>query len=280
MLWMKSRGKVIYKAKTEPKLIFIDSLFDRLLVFIGYAICAATLIYLTILDITGRVHSHSIGGMIIVYAIQIPLLFFFLYALYLWPLQTDVIYENGFTTVMEGSLINLIRGGWFHRFEDVKKIKIINRRIDNETIEKKVLIYESMSEKPSATVYDKIKNGESTMFADDYFDIFVKTLKEKCPNAKWEYQELCIKSPQSIVKRRGVVEGNNEDGVSSGAWTPAEAYAVVMFTTLLFLYFFSKSIGADIILFVFASIIFTVVVSLIFIHAYMQCQSEHNEDDV
>jgi len=280
MLWMKSRGEVIYKAKREPKIFFVDSLFWRLFVFTGYAVGAFSLIYPTILHITGRVHFYSIEGMIIVYVIQTPLLFLCLYALYLWPFQTDVIYENGFTTLRESRLINLIRGGWFHRFENVKKIKIINRRIDNETIEKKVLIYESMSEKPSATVYDEIKNGESTMFADDYFDVFVKTLKEKCPNAKWEYQELCIKSPQSIVKRRGVVEGNNEDGVSSGAWTPAEAYAVVMFTTLLFLYFFSKSIGADIILFVFASIIFTVVVSLIFIHAYMQCQSEHNEDDV
>ena len=58
-------------------------------------------------------------------------------------------------------------------------------------------------------------------------------------------------------------EGNNEDGVSDGAWIFAIAYAVAMFTILLLVI----SIGADIIFFVCTSILLAVVLFLSWIYA-------------
>ncbi len=260
MFRRKERGKMIYRA--DLTVWIANTLHDQVYLFVASLWGISVLTYLLILDLTGRIKFYTIIGTIIWYFMAIPSLTFCIIALIHVPFTLDAIYEKGISST-EHTIIDFILGRTFHRYEDIRKVRICREHLDENTIWLEIKIYEKNRKKPATKYVEKIENGKPKYYKNKFLERLIDTLKKECPNAKWEYQELCIKSPQSIVKRRGVEEGNNEDGVSDGAWIFAIAYAVAMFTILLLVI----SIGADIIFFVCTSILLAVVLFLSWIYA-------------
>lgn len=162
-----------------------NTITAQLAVFLGYAFGTSVIVYMIALDIKRDFPYHHTWQLLLLYTLMLPVLLISLYALYITPFTLNAIYENGVSSVNH-TLIDFIKRRTFHRYDDIRKIEVWNKKSENGTrMQKKILIYENDSNKPSLTFTEFIKNGSTYAYKNDFLNVLEKHLKDKCPNAKW-----------------------------------------------------------------------------------------------
>lgn len=132
--------------------------------------------FMAIISLLG--HFWIFGSSMYAFVIWLFIVFILLLGLIGWGPEIDGIYENGITNHLT-LLSEYLRGKSFHPFNNITKIGY-GIRNDLGKTSSFIVIYENNSLHPT------VRNFTEAEYKNDFYQVLVKTLREKCPNAVWE----------------------------------------------------------------------------------------------
>ncbi len=176
------RGKLKYKGITGE---FYDTISGQIKVVIFLIFSIALMITFTYCTIIFK--WTLIGSSIFGATIWIFFMIIFIILLHAGGgIEINGIYELGISSAMH-NLGDCLMKKTFHRYENITKIGYGNHTFTGGLKTSFISIYENNENEPSAPAFHKYR------FKNDFYNKLIKTLKQKCPNAKWvkiEYASL------------------------------------------------------------------------------------------